>query len=253
SYQWNVSVTVFFFQFISSNNYYLKYSYVYGTEWSQIAGLEEGLSSRCQKNCLQRRVTVALPIEATFKATNPFGWPQIVLSCYGTDSFGNDIVEGYGAVHIPTTPGKTVQTVPMFVPEASTNIQKFIGWMTGKRAEFIDPRTVASMTRVRSQGVVRINMQIILKDMRKLGYNFSERTTQPVLELPLRVSDESRTNQPPLRIPDEHKKSQIPKKEIAPQLNAAVKDASATNQQRRNLPIPPVTVKTENPTNTTTS
>jgi len=34
--------------------------------------------------------------------------PQIVVSVYGPDAFGNDIVRGYGAVHIPFTPGKWV-------------------------------------------------------------------------------------------------------------------------------------------------
>ena len=32
----------------------------------------------------------------------------MVLSCYGTDSFGNDVVRGYGATHIPIMPGQYV-------------------------------------------------------------------------------------------------------------------------------------------------
>lgn len=31
----------------------------------------------------------------------------------------------------------------MFVPEASTIMQKWLGWITGRRAEFIEPRIVA--------------------------------------------------------------------------------------------------------------
>lgn len=32
----------------------------------------------------------------------------------------------------------------MFVPDASTSLQRFFGWITGKRAEFVDPRIVAT-------------------------------------------------------------------------------------------------------------
>lgn len=32
--------------------------------------------------------------------------PQIVLSVYGPDVFGNDVVRGYGAVHVPFSPGR---------------------------------------------------------------------------------------------------------------------------------------------------
>lgn len=34
--------------------------------------------------------------------------PQLVLSVYGPDVFGNDVVRGYGATHIPFTAGKSV-------------------------------------------------------------------------------------------------------------------------------------------------
>ena len=34
--------------------------------------------------------------------------PQLVLSVYGLDLFGKGVVRGYGACHIPTTPGRWV-------------------------------------------------------------------------------------------------------------------------------------------------
>ena len=36
----------------------------------------------------------------------PSQGPQIVLSVYGPDVFGNDVVRGYGAVHLPFSPGR---------------------------------------------------------------------------------------------------------------------------------------------------
>lgn len=35
----------------------------------------------------------------------PLG-PQLVVSCYGLDAFGHDVVRGYGAVHVPISPGR---------------------------------------------------------------------------------------------------------------------------------------------------
>lgn len=44
--------------------------------------------------------------ECEFVLLIPQTGPQIVVSVYGPDTFGNDVVRGYGAVHIPFTPGK---------------------------------------------------------------------------------------------------------------------------------------------------
>lgn len=36
-----------------------------------------------------------------------------MVSVYGPDVFGNDVVRGYGAIHIPFTPGQSVLS-PIF-------------------------------------------------------------------------------------------------------------------------------------------
>jgi hypothetical protein len=48
------------------------------------------------------------PLDLTYKSTNAFGWPQIVVSVYGLDSFGRDVIKGYGCIHIPTCAGRWV-------------------------------------------------------------------------------------------------------------------------------------------------
>uniref|UniRef100_A0A1I8EWQ8 Uncharacterized protein n=1 Tax=Wuchereria bancrofti TaxID=6293 RepID=A0A1I8EWQ8_WUCBA len=50
------------------------------------------------------------------------------------------------AVHIPAVPGslRIYRRIILFVPEASTLLQRFIGWLTGKRAEFVDS-TISAM------------------------------------------------------------------------------------------------------------
>ena len=69
---------------------------------------------------------------------------QLVVSVYGMDSFGNDVVRGYGAVHVPIFPGSgQPRKIPVFVPESASLIQKFAGWLMGRRPEYVDPRVVA--------------------------------------------------------------------------------------------------------------
>ncbi|XP_051852617.1 B9 domain-containing protein 1 isoform X2 [Antechinus flavipes] len=112
-------------QFPEFDDLYCKYCFVYGQDWAPTSGLEEGISQITSKSAdVQHSLVWNFPIDITFKSTNPFGWPQIVISVYGPDVFGNDVVRGYGAVHVPFTPGRHKRTIPMFVPESTSKLQK---------------------------------------------------------------------------------------------------------------------------------
>ena len=79
------------------------------------------------------------PIDVTFRATCPHGWPQIVLSVYGSDSFGrSDMIVGYGAAHLPMAPGRHEIYVRTFRPLASSLFGRFQSWLLGARPEFRD-------------------------------------------------------------------------------------------------------------------
>ncbi|KAH7718754.1 B9 protein [Aphelenchoides avenae] len=176
--------------FPTVNNLYCKYFYVYGADWRQVSGIEEGISCTCERGAHTDNIVFNTPLEATFSSTNPFRWPQIVLSCYGLDRFGNDVIRGYGAVHLPTVPGRAARKVAMFLPEASTAIQKLLGYVTGRRAEFVDPRIVAmsegrEVTRVRTQGFVTLSFNTVLKDIKKFGYDVQPLTISRISEFPL--------------------------------------------------------------------
>ncbi|NP_001291047.1 B9 domain-containing protein 1 [Esox lucius] len=156
---------------------YCKYCFVYGHDWAPTSGLEEGISQITSKGRdSPHRLVWNFPLEITFKSTNPLGWPQIVVSVYGPDTFGNDVVRGYGATHIPITPGQHTRTIPMFVPESTSRLQKFTSWLLGRRPEFTDPKVVAQgegreVTRVSSQGFVTLSFNIVTKDTKRLGYD----------------------------------------------------------------------------------
>lgn len=46
------------------------------------------------------------PLEISFRSTNAFGWPQLAISVWGPDLLGNEVIRGYGATHLPTSPGR---------------------------------------------------------------------------------------------------------------------------------------------------
>ncbi|XP_063027688.1 B9 domain-containing protein 1 isoform X1 [Melospiza melodia melodia] len=188
-------------EFPGFDDLYCKFSFVYGQDWVPTAGLEEGISQITSKSSVSPTTLVwNFPIDITFKSTNPFGcecWggsgpgakapphprflagPQIVLSVYGPDFFGHDVVRGYGAVHVPFVPGRHKRTIAMFVPESTSRLQQLTSWFTGRRPEFTDPKVVAQgegreVTRVRSQGFVTISFNVITKDLHKLGYDVGQ-------------------------------------------------------------------------------
>ncbi|XP_005399330.1 PREDICTED: B9 domain-containing protein 1 isoform X2 [Chinchilla lanigera] len=155
-------------QFPEYDDLYCKYCFVYGQDWAPTAGLEEGISQITSKSQDVRRALVwNFPIDVTFKSTNPYGWPQIVLSVYGPDVFGNDVVRGYGAVHVPFSPGRmfvlgTKGPSPCLCQSLHLNCRS------------------SQVTRVCSQGFVTLLLSVVTKDMRKLGYDTGPADTRGV-------------------------------------------------------------------------
>ena len=131
------------------------------------------------------------PLDITFRSTSPFGWPQLVVSVYGLDSLGNDVVRGYGVIHIPLSSTVNVPYVtlkiPVFVPESASLMQKLAGFVMGRRPEFVDPRVVASgegrdVTRVQSQGFVTVQLSVVTKDLKRLGYDSVPAKEEPEIQ-----------------------------------------------------------------------
>lgn len=164
-------------EFPEFDDIYCKYCFTYGQDWLITSGLEEGITQITKKSQDERQQFVwNFPLDVTFKSTNPFGWPQLVLHAYGPDVFGNDVVRGYAVCHIPITPGRHKRKLPMFVPESSSMLQQFTSWFLGRRPEYVDARVVSQgegreVTRVRTQGFVTVSFNVVMKDMKKFGYD----------------------------------------------------------------------------------
>lgn len=173
----NVNGSIETAEFTGIDDIYCKYSFVHGQDWAVVAGNQEGISQMTKKSQDQRRIFVwNLPVNISYKSSNAYGWPQLVVAVYGLDAFGNDVVRGYCAVHVPPIPGMHKRSLNMFVPESSSVVQKFTSWLTGRRPEFIDFRIPArgegrEVTRTASDGTVNVLLDVVTKDLKKLGYD----------------------------------------------------------------------------------
>lgn len=177
-------------EFPDFDDIYCKYCFTFGPDWLVTSGLDEGLTQVTKKSRDDRQQFVwNFPLDITFKTTNPFGWPQLIVHAYGIDAFGTDVVRGYGVTHVPITPGRHKIRIPMFVPESSSQLQKLTAWILGRRPEYVDVRVLAQgegreVTRVRSQGFLTVSFNVVMKDMKKLGYDVipSEMSTSVIPE-----------------------------------------------------------------------
>ncbi|RLN93456.1 hypothetical protein BBJ28_00003935 [Nothophytophthora sp. Chile5] len=156
------------FQYPGVSNVYCRYAITYG-------GAENGLSQIAYQSNQEDAILLNFPIDVSFKTTNPFGWPRLVLSFYGLDAFGRDVVRGYGSVAFPVTPGCAVREVPLFRPLSSSKMQQFVAWLTGSPPEYFDSKFVAQgdsreVTRVTSAGNARVVLNVATHGMKQHGY-----------------------------------------------------------------------------------
>ncbi|KAI1309071.1 B9 domain-containing protein 1 [Halotydeus destructor] len=158
---------------------YCKFSFNHGPDWSIISGLDQGVTQVSKQSQVDgqfnRLIVWNFPIDVTFRSSNVHGWPQIVLSTFSYDMFGNDIPSGYGSTHIPPVPGRHEVRIPLFVPKSSSLVNQINAFFSGRRPEFVDPNIVAQaegreLINVQSQGMATIQLNIALKDFHNQRY-----------------------------------------------------------------------------------
>jgi B9 domain-containing protein 1 len=170
-------------EYPGANNLSCQYKFIYGTDWEVVrvtgegASLESGITQSAERAPGDRAIyTWNFPIEITFKSTNPYGWPKIVLSIVEQKGRGMLPVRGYGWIHIPVTPGRYQLNVRLFRPRSSSIFQEITSALWGKEPEFIKPEFVCEdkgreVTRVKSEGCVSIKLDIMTKNMTHFGFD----------------------------------------------------------------------------------
>nr|XP_030717129.1 B9 domain-containing protein 1 isoform X2 [Globicephala melas]XP_030717130.1 B9 domain-containing protein 1 isoform X2 [Globicephala melas] len=152
-----------------------------GTTWSEATG-----RCTCPSHPDALSILSTLQKKQGSQRTQPWGgapaptWPPLAGGSEGSATFpwlGTAVCENVCFRH--------KRTIPMFVPESVSKLQKFTSWFMGRRPEYTDPKVVAQgegreVTRVRSQGFVTLLFNVVTKDMRKLGYDTGPPDTQGV-------------------------------------------------------------------------
>ena len=167
-------------RFEGHDTIYCRYAFSMGDDWSVVRGVEEGITQMSTAagtaNDASRAAVWNFPVDCTFKATGAHGWPQIVVSVYGSDSFGrSDMILGYGAVPLPMAAGRHELYVRTFRPLASSLFGQVQSWVMGARPEFRQPLFPSKgegrdVTRVQSFGCVKVVVDVTLQGMEELGY-----------------------------------------------------------------------------------
>ena len=154
-----------------------KYEFVYGKDWEKEDGyIHDETQFSCKGDGTYNYYSFNNQFEISFRSTNPFGWPQLYLACCSIDNDGNELVEGYGCVHVPTNTGRHERKVHIFSPlKESSWLDILINNNKKKRNEVVSaPDVICSgegreISRVRCDGWIKVIFQIYFRDMDKFG------------------------------------------------------------------------------------
>ncbi|KAK8833869.1 B9 domain-containing protein 1 [Tritrichomonas musculus] len=157
---------------IIANSIYCKYIFTAGRDWSVAQGSMEGITQTAKRGS-DNVCVFNYPLNVSFKASKPYGWPQLIVALYGRNPFGNEMVIGYGAIHVPTQPGRHQLEIQLFRPASASIMQTIIGFFSGITPEYIDLKFIASgsdreVTTTRSQGTLTVTFNILLRGLQAL-------------------------------------------------------------------------------------
>lgn len=150
-------------------------------EWVNVSGSLNGISqSACFWKETDGMLTWNDPFDVTFQGTNPFGWPQIVITALGHDRKGDQIHLGYGSAHLPTVHGAEEIKVHLYTPQPSTGGLGFLRSFFETKSNVANPKDMMvknegrETTKVKNIGYVLLKVNTTLRNMSKHGYHYNE-------------------------------------------------------------------------------
>ena len=122
-----------------------------------------------------------MPFEITYRSMNPFGWPQLVLTCINKNSEGAEYVKAFGSIHIPVSPGHYTKTVRMFSliqePGAISELLGINPLAEGLTTTISNPQAIANAdgrqySKVQATGKIVVSLNVLQRNMGRHGYTF---------------------------------------------------------------------------------
>ena len=175
-----ISGSIEYGNFVGEEPIKINYEFVSGEKWAKEDGIIKGSTQySCKGEGIYNYYSYGLNFEISYRSTDPFGWPQLVLNCFTVDSKGNQIVKGYGCVHVPTSTGRHKRKVHIFRPTENSNLfGKFFGYNSSnsddKNDDKTDPKVISSgqereISRANCEGFVNVVFQVVFRDVDKFG------------------------------------------------------------------------------------
>lgn len=133
------------------------------------------------------------PFEFALTSTNPFGWPQLVITFHAVQGAGGNVdrdgnendkellgsgesIIGYGRCYVPMKSGYFTKDVPMMQLENATSQQAIAGLLTGVKPVLRDLSYLCTgddqvMLRARPlEGYARLNFSVMVNGMESSGF-----------------------------------------------------------------------------------
>jgi len=145
-----------------------------GDKWELIEGAKGGQTQTDCPDVGSDAVVWGHPIDAHFVAGSLSGWPRLLFQVWKLDEVGRLDVEGYGMVHIPSSPGIHEISVSTWRPKGAAADEfsaYFLGGATALRSTAVLSAAASERYRLvtTSAGTVHVRLELVIRHMDTYG------------------------------------------------------------------------------------
>ncbi|XP_055705698.1 B9 domain-containing protein 1 [Phlebotomus papatasi] len=165
-----------------SKSVYCRYEILAGPDWELVSGTKSGITQNCSASRHRfQEISFNMPLDFTYKSTNPFGWPQIVVSFWGSNFWGSEVCRGYARFHVPLSRKHSYRIkAPILTPKPMDLWSKVVGWITDWVPELRDPSVLIHGNRTKgihteSYGYLQASFDILTRGSEALHLEWNSR------------------------------------------------------------------------------
>ncbi|XP_075157425.1 B9 domain-containing protein 1 [Haematobia irritans] len=160
---------------------FCRYESFAGSDWELVSGIKNGITqSASNKNGnFNDPIVFNMPIELTYRSTNVFGWPQLIVCVYGRTRWGIETSLGYSRLHIPVFGSGVNQRIraPILKPRCSNAMADITSWISGRNPELKDSKILLDNNKtkglsIESYGEIELVLNVITRGSIRLGLEY---------------------------------------------------------------------------------
>ncbi|XP_005191570.1 B9 domain-containing protein 1 [Musca domestica] len=158
-----------------------RYECFAGLDWELVSGSKDGITQYAsnRNGNFNDPIVFNMPIELTYRSTNVFGWPQIIVCLYGKTRWGIETSLGYSRLHVPMFGSESNQRIkaPILKPLCSNTLAELTSWVTGRNPELKDPKILLDNTKskgllMESYGEIEFVLSVVTRGSARLGLEY---------------------------------------------------------------------------------